>query len=118
MTAKPLILILTLALVVFSQGSYFVPAQPAGSSVEAESGILGNDSFLAEDGGQSGFDLNSCQKACRERFGLEPQSETEEQFRGGSGRGSYYEYANCIAACNSQFWKDFDRKTRNLEQLR
>ncbi len=66
----------------------------------------------------SPFDLNSCQRECRLRFGLEPQADMEEHFRRGSGTGNYYEYANCIAGCNAQFWKEFDNNTRNLERQR
>ncbi len=118
MAAKSLILILTLALVVFSQGSYFVPAQLVGSSVGAESDILGDDSFSAQNDGRTGFDLNHCQRECRWRFGYETQSDIVEHFRGGPGTGNYYEYANCLAACNAQFWREFDDNTRNLERQR
>ena len=119
MRAKLLILILAPIAAMLSHGSYFAPAQAAGVFAAAEFGISGRDSFLPQNESQAAFDLNYCQRECRERFGLELQSEIEEHFRGGgSSRGSYYAYANCIAACNAKFWQEFDNNTRDLERLR
>lgn len=116
--AKLLILILAAVPVMLSYGSYFVPAQPAGNFVAAEPYTLDGDSLVAQNDRQPGFDLNDCQRECRSRFGYEPQMEIEEHFRGGVGRGDYYEYANCVAACNAKFWREFDNNTRDLERLR
>jgi len=119
MSAKPLILTLTLVLVIFTHGSHSVTAQPVGSFVTAKSDIVDGDSFLAQNGGPTGFDLNYCQRECRARFGIGLESDIEEHFRrGGSGMGNYYAYSNCIAACNAQFWKEFDKKTGDAERLR
>jgi hypothetical protein len=119
MSAKPLILALTLVVVIFPHSSNSVPAQPVGSFVAAESDIVDGDSFLAQNGGPTGFDLNYCQRECRARFGIDLESDIVEHFRGGGSRtGNYYAYANCIAACNAQFWKEFDRKTKDMEKLR
>ncbi len=67
-------------------------------------------------------DLNSCQRDCKDRFGLEPYSDTgtDLQFHPGGGgwSGTYYAYAQCIQDCNTAFWKDFDRKSRDLERNR
>ncbi len=66
-------------------------------------------------------DLSSCEQDCRSRFGLDIYSDTEAepQFRGGGGgTGTYYAYAQCIQNCNTAFWKDFDRKSRDLERSR
>ncbi len=115
MENKHITFILIAALAIFSYGDSFLVAQPLGQlSNEQNSGpFLG---ILV----QENFDLNWCQRECRIKFGLEPQSDVEEMFRGvgGFGRGGYYEYANCIAACNSHFWKEFDRKNKDLEKLR
>lgn len=119
MRAKLLILILAPIAAMLSYGSYFAPSQAARIFAAAEFGISAGDSLLPQNETQAEFDLNYCQKECRERFGLEFQSEIEEHFRGGgSSRGSYYAYANCIAACNAKFWREFDNNTRDLERLR
>ena len=116
-----LILGLTAAFVLFPYGSHFVPAQPTGCMATAVYHASGIPSFLVQYDGGTGFDLNSCQRECRSRYGLEPYSDVEKQFRGGgrgSGSGNYYLYANCIAACNARFWREFDRKSDELEQER
>lgn len=118
MRAQLLILILAGIPAMLSYDSYFAPAQPSWMFAAAESDVSGRDSFLPRNDIQAAFDLNYCQKECRSRFGLEPQSDMEEHFRGGSGMGAYYEYANCIAACNAKFWREFDDNTRDLERLR
>jgi len=118
MRPKLLISILAAIVAMLSYDSCFAPVQPAAVFAVAESDIAGRDSFLPQIDGQAAFDLNYCQRECRSRFGLEPQTEIEEHFRGGSGQGAYYEYANCIAACNAKFWREFDNNTRDLERLR
>jgi len=117
MRTKLLILILAAIPAMLSYDSYFAQAQPAGVFAAAKSDISDADSFLSQNESQAAFDLNYCQRECRSRFGLELESDIEEHFRG-SGRGSYYEYANCIAACNAKFWREFDNNTRDLERLR
>jgi hypothetical protein len=112
--AKHLTLTLTIALITFTCGSCPVLAQPTSNLATHEHGSP-MDPALAQN---SPFDLNSCQRECRQRFGLEPQADMEEHSRRGSGTGSYYQYANCIAGCNAQFWKEFDNNTRNLERQR
>ncbi len=52
----------------------------------------------------TGFDLNSCQQNCA---WLRPY---------GNNYGQYMNYANCMAGCQSQFWKNFDRNTSELEK--
>jgi hypothetical protein len=118
MGAKLLILMLAAIPAMLSYDSSVTLAQPPGILAAAESEISGRDSLLSENQTQMGFDLEYCQRECRSRFGLEPQTEIEEHFRGGRGRGLYYEYANCIAACNATFWREFDNKIRDLEKLR
>ncbi len=115
MENKHITFILIATLAIFSCGDSFLVGQPLGQLCNQENS--GPDSGILV---QQNFDLNSCQRECRLRYGLEPQSDMAEQFRGGGGlgRGGYYEYANCIAACNSHFWKEFDRKNQDLEKLR
>ena len=117
MRANLLILILAVIPAMLSSGSYLTSARPAGIFSAAQSDISGR-AFLPQNETQAGFDLNYCQHECRSRFGLEFQSDIQEHFRGGSGRGAYYAYANCIAACNARFWREFDNNTRDLERLR
>jgi hypothetical protein len=52
----------------------------------------------------AGFDLNSCQQNCA---WLRPY---------GRNYGQYMNYYDCMARCQSQFWKDFDSNSRKLEK--
>jgi hypothetical protein len=36
----------------------------------------------------------------------------------GRGMGSWMNYQNCVAACEKEFWDDFDDKTKELERER
>jgi len=117
MIAKLLILLLAAIPAMLSCGSSMAQAQPPGGMAAAESEISARDPRLSENQIQAGFDLEYCQRECRTRFGIEAQMEIEEH-RGGSGRGLYYEYANCIAACNAKFWREFDHNIKDLEKLR
>jgi len=60
---------------------------------------------------QDSFDRESCERDCRERYGLEP-------YRRGTGgrRDDYYLYARCIQDCETRFWKEYDRRMRELEK--
>ena len=51
------------------------------------------------------FDRNLCNQNCA-------------WLKGGArgGYGGYMNYANCIASCDSQFWKDVDRITGDTEK--
>jgi hypothetical protein len=64
------------------------------------------------------FDREGCEDSCRSRYGVGPLPYAEEQAWGGRGGdyGAYYLYANCIDACNRQYWRDFDRKMENLKK--
>ncbi len=105
------IFISSMVLFALTCGLPFVLAQPA--LIAHEYGQT--DPSLTQTGST---DLNTCQRECRMRYGYEPQSDIQEHHRRGGSSGSYYEYANCIAACNAQFWKEFDENTRNLERMR
>ena len=96
------------------------PAQPAEILASPHCGALASPRLLFY--GDDPADLNTCQRDCRDRFGLEwPNSDTDaepQQPLGGGYTGTYYAYAQCIADCNTTFWKDFDSKSRDLERGR
>ncbi len=65
------------------------------------------------------FNLSACQQDCRSRYGVDPYADEEGMSpyrRGGSGGGMYELYAQCIQDCNERFWRDYDRKMRDLER--
>ncbi len=51
------------------------------------------------------FDRQLCLSSC-------PALRPEE----GGAYGSYANFYNCVAACESQFWKEFDRNTKGFER--
>lgn len=59
------------------------------------------------------FDRQACEEYCRSFYGLLPYA-----GGGGSdyGRGKFYLFAKCMADCDRKFWKEFDRKSRSLEE--
>ncbi len=54
--------------------------------------------------GAPDFDRHSCLQNCA---WLRPY---------GNNYGQYMNYHNCIARCESRFWQQFDRNTRDLEK--
>jgi hypothetical protein len=120
MKASGLVLTLATALVLISAVPGLAPAQPTESLAPPPCDTIAMTRLLFY--GDDPADLNTCQLDCRDRFGLEPYSDTDVEpqwFRGGGGRsGTYYAYSQCIADCNNAFWKDFDRKARDLESGR
>jgi hypothetical protein len=60
-----------------------------------------SDGVLAQ---STEFDLSLCQQNCA---WLKPH---------GNMPGQYMNYYNCIAGCQSRFWKDFDSNSRKLEK--
>jgi hypothetical protein len=64
------------------------------------------------------FSLQSCTDECRSRYGLQPWSEDiTPQRRGGDGGSNMYElYAVCVQDCQSKFWKDYDKRMKDLEK--
>jgi hypothetical protein len=54
------------------------------------------------------FDLSSCERICRRRFGYEPGMADVYELHQNQ---PYWAYAQCIDDCNKTFWKEFDRKT-------
>jgi hypothetical protein len=64
-----------------------------------------------------GFDRETCEIRCRSIYGIPPYG--EEQWAGGGGGmgGSrYLIIAHCIEQCNKRFWKEFDKKMRELDR--
>jgi hypothetical protein len=51
-----------------------------------------------------GFDREQCLQNCS---WLKPW--------GGNNYGQYMNYSNCVAGCESRFWKEFDRNTDRLK---
>jgi hypothetical protein len=82
--------------------------------------LLCSNVFLAQYDESGNFDRESCEQSCRSRYGVGPIPYMEEQgWGGGSGDlGGYYLYANCIDSCNRRFWREFDRKMKNLDKSR
>jgi hypothetical protein len=119
MKASGLVLTLVTAFVLIPAVPSLAPAQPAESLASPHYGAIGFPHLLFY--GDDPADLNTCQRDCRDRFGLEPYSDTHAQPQwvgGGGSSGMYYAYAQCIADCNTAFWKDFDSKSRDLERGR
>ena len=105
-----------------------IPAVPGLAPVQAveilapqNCGTMGLVRLAQYGVGDDPSDLATCEQTCRSRFGVDPYSDTGAEpqwFRGRGGTGLYYAYAQCIADCNTVFWKDFDRKARDLERSR
>lgn len=62
---------------------------------------------------QYGFDREACEQDCRSRYGVDPY-ELQQWSR--PGRPGYWAYASCIQQCNTRYWKEFDRRMRDLER--
>ncbi len=84
------------------------PAQPVESLASPHCEAIGSPRLLFY--GDDPANLDNCQRDCRGGPGW---------LGGDAGySGSYYAYAQCIADCNTAFWKDFDRKSRDMERDR
>lgn len=78
------------------------------------------ESFMSQDNNYTlnqydgNFDKETCEQNCRSLYGVTPY----HRRGGGHGdnRGRYYVYAQCIQDCNTKFWKEFDRRTLELEE--
>ncbi len=119
MRASGLIISLAALFVLIPAVPGLAPAQPAESLASPHCGVIGSPRLLYY--GDDPADLYTCQRDCREKFGLWTYSDTDaepQQPLGGVFSGTYYAYAQCIADCNSAFWKDFDRKSRDLGRSR
>ncbi len=90
-------------LAIFSGLDYHLQAEPAEFllGVGAES-LPGNVDLH-----QDSFDRETCERDCREAYG---------GWSGGPNDPRARLYARCIQNCEQQFWKDYDRRMRNLER--
>ncbi len=104
MAQKTLFSIMAAILLIFSGLAYCLGEDPI---VRAESESGNYTDRVAP----TGFDRESCERDCQERYGVGP-------YRGGTNhqRNDYYLYARCIEDCNSRFWKEYDRHMRDLEK--
>jgi hypothetical protein len=123
MKASGWVLTLATAFVLIPAVSGLAPAQQTESLASPPCDVIAVTRLLFY--GDDPGDLGGCEQDCRSRFGYDYYSDTDrdnytelQRFRGGGGAGSgtYYAYAQCIADCNSAFWKDFDRKSKDLEK--
>jgi hypothetical protein len=104
MDKKTLLSTVATVLLLFAVFVYCVPAESI-IGVEGESRSYGYRPV------QDSFDRESCERDCRERYG------TELFHRGRGGHtGYYYVYARCIQDCETRFWKEYDRRMRELEK--
>lgn len=113
------ILLMGMIYPVSAQLTEFIPGQLCGSN---DFGIR-----LLQYGDESS-NRELCLQDCRSRFGGSLYSNSVEQgieqrvelqSRGGFGGGGgyqpgYYQYAQCVNSCENRFWREFDRRMRDL----
>jgi hypothetical protein len=103
MTRKTLLTIAATVLLSFSGFEYYLQAQssefPLGIGAESQYGKVG----LHEDD----FDRGVCEQDCRDQYGGVFGSPDDPRAR---------LYARCLQECERQFWKKFDRRTKELER--
>ena len=96
-------------LVLFLVGTAAVSAQMAAPSLPTPCRPVNHESVTTYE--NEDFDLDACERACRRDFGYEPfLADGYELYQD----QPYWAYSKCIADCHKTFWKEFDRKTRNL----
>jgi len=89
----------------FFTGFVFCPRAESIMGMDGETGSYGNKLV------QGSFDRESCERNCQERYGVEPYGRGVNRQR-----NDYYVYAQCIQDCNTRFWKDYDRRMRELQK--
>jgi hypothetical protein len=104
MDQKTLLSTVAIVLLLFASFVYCLRAE----SIIGVDGEPGSCSYRLV---QDTFDRETCERDCRERYGLEPY----RRGRGGP-RDDYYLYARCIQDCETKFWKEYDRRMRELEE--
>lgn len=109
------ILLMGMIYPVSAQLTEFIPGQ-----------LCGSNDFVVRllQYGDESSSRELCLQDCRSRFGGSLYSNSEEQgvelqsrggFRGGGGyQPGYYQYAQCVSSCENQFWREFDRRMRDL----
>ena len=104
MNQKTLFSTVATALLLFAGSVYCLQAD-SNTGEKGESDSYGYELM------QDSFDRESCERDCQERYGVEP-------YRRGRNhqRNDYYLYARCIQDCNTRFWKEYDRRMRELEK--
>ena len=114
------ILLISMVYPVSAELNEFIPGQLCGSN---DFGIR-----LLQYGGE-GNNRELCLQDCRSRYGVDPfssdvepfSSSVEPQYRGGRGgfggtQPGYYAYAQCVSSCENRFWREFDRRMRDLDK--
>jgi hypothetical protein len=103
MNRKSLLLSAAAALLVFSGFEYHLQAQPVEFPLWAGAESLRSTGVPLD----AGSDREFCLQDCRQRFG--PWGGGRDDPRGRL-------YARCVQDCENQFWQDYDRRMRDLEQ--
>ena len=103
MNRKSLLLSAAAALLIFSGFEYHLQAQPAEFLLGVGAELLSGNVDLYQDS----FDRGTCEQDCRERYwGVVGQSDDPRSRL----------YGLCIQECERQFWKDYDRRVRDMER--
>jgi hypothetical protein len=103
MNRKSLLLSAAAVLLVLSGLEHYLQAQPVEFRLRAGAESLRNNAELFD----AGTDREFCLQDCRERFG---------PWAGGGDDPRGRLYARCVQDCENQFWQDYDRRMRDLEQ--
>ena len=103
MNRKSLLLSAAAALLIFSGFEYHLQAQPAEFLLGVGAELLSGNVDLYQDS----FDRGTCEQDCREAYGGVIGRSDDPRAR---------LYARCIQECERQFWRDYDRRVRDMER--
>ena len=103
MNRKTLLLTAAAVLLVLSGLEYYLEAQPA----EFPAGIGAESRYGNVDLHDETFSRETCEQDCDEKYG---------GVTGRSDNPRSRLYALCILECERQFWRDYDRRVRDLER--
>jgi hypothetical protein len=103
MKRTTLLLTAAAVLIVFSGLEYYLGAQPA----EFPAGIGAEPQYSKVDLHEESFDRGTCEQDCKDRYGGWAGARDDPRSR---------LYGLCIQECERQFWKTFDRRTKELER--
>jgi hypothetical protein len=108
MSIKRFLLILMAAVLVLGTADLLAqeqkPYRETPSEQDSSSRADSSDPYVSFPGD---FDLGGCEQDCRSRFGVDP-------YWRGSSSEVWRLYAICIQDCNRAFWKDYDRRMKDL----